>query len=198
MGVWHCAPPCPMAWQTSDWSPIYQNNLSVFFHEQSTGQISSAVSQRSAPSQPLLAVDVWPVETGMPTISMHAGTTHRGRTAPPAPLLTPSFSAAVPASSPALQGGTRTKVGCLGGLAPPRRCPARRSAAVPAGLADPRQGSPPPRRLAAGGRSHPSRETVGRHLLDQRVRNATAGTARRSSSGAHFTHCALPPCFYGG
>lgn len=151
-------------------------------------QISSPVNVRSAPCKTLLAVDVLPVETGMPANSMHAGRTHRGQTPHP-PLFSPLLFPAVHASSPAIRAVRARRWWAAGAFGPGTRVPPSPIRGSPRRLCRSAAGARrPPCRRPAGGGSHPSRETVGRHLLDQRVRNATEGTPRRSSSEAHNAH----------
>lgn len=130
------------------------HNLSVFFREQRTRQMSSPVLVRSVPSQTLLAVDVWPVETGTPAISMHAGTTHRGPTAPPAPLLTPSLCRR-PRLISSHQGGTRTQVGASGVWPHHSGAPLADPRQSPPALSIRGRGPPPALPLASGGGEPP-------------------------------------------
>lgn len=142
-------------------------------------------------SQTLLDIDEWTAETDVPADSMHAGTTHRGPKATPA-LFSLLLFAAVPASSPALQGGTRTKVGSLGGW--------RRNAGAP--LADPRQS---PRVSPIRGRGRPPSPSLSprrggatRHekrLADTLV-SSGCGTPPADRPDALFLQVALhPPSF---
>lgn len=111
---------------------------------------------------------------------------------PHPPLFSPLLSAAVHASSLAIR-AVRARRWAPRGFGPttpvppsPIRGSPRRHCRSAAGARR------PPCRWPAGGGSHPSRETVGRHLLGHRVRNATTGTPQRSSSGA--PHAQRPLC----